>query len=64
MLPFIYVYRKPYNITRTLESNKIVDHSDVAGASPVDAAPTTSSIWYKNMASMDWTKTITRRDEE
>ena len=29
------------NINRTL-SNKIVDHSDVVGASPVGAAPTTS----------------------
>ena len=29
---------------RTLEGNKIVDHSDVVGASPVGAAPTTSSF--------------------
>ena len=28
----------------TLEGNKIVDHSDVVGASPVGAAPTTSSF--------------------
>ena len=27
-----------------LVANKIVDHSDVVGASPVDAAPTTSSF--------------------
>ena len=27
---------------RTLVGNKIVDHSDVVGASPVGAAPTTS----------------------
>ena len=31
-------------ISRTLVGNKIVDHSDVVGASPVGAAPTTSSI--------------------
>ena len=36
-------YRKVSNISRTLVGNKIVDHSDVVGASPVGAAPTTSS---------------------
>ena len=35
-------YRQVSNITRTLVGNKIVDHSDVVGASPVGAAPTTS----------------------
>ena len=35
-------YRKLSNISRTLVGNKIVDHSDVVGASPVGAAPTTS----------------------
>ena len=38
------VYRKVSNIRRTLVGNKIVDHSDVVGASPVGAAPTTSSF--------------------
>ena len=37
-------YRKTSNIRRTLAGNKIVDHSDVVGASPVGAAPTTSSF--------------------
>ena len=37
-------YRKSSNIRRTLVGNKIVDHSDVVGASPVGAAPTTSSF--------------------
>ena len=37
-------YRKVSNISRTLAGNKIVDHSDVVGASPVGAAPTTSSF--------------------
>ena len=39
-----YHYRQVSNIRRTLEGNKIVDHSDVVGASPVGAAPTTSSF--------------------
>ena len=34
--------RKASYISRTLVGNKIVDHSDVVGASPVGAAPTTS----------------------
>ena len=38
------IYRKASNIRRTLVGNKIVDHSDVVGASPVGAAPTTSSF--------------------
>ena len=37
-------YRQTSNIGHTLEGNKFVDHSDVDGASPVGAAPTTSSF--------------------
>ena len=37
-------YRKTSDISRTLVGNKIVDNSDVVGASPVGAAPTTSSF--------------------
>ena len=37
-------YRQVSNISRTLVGNKIVDNSDVVGASPVGAAPTTSSL--------------------
>ena len=37
-------YPKVSNIRRTLEGNEIVDHSDVVGAAPVGAAPTTSSF--------------------
>ena len=40
----LLTYRPTSNIRRTLISNKIVDHSDVGGASPVGAAPTTSSF--------------------
>ena len=37
-------YHKTSNISNTLVGNKIVDHSDVVGASPVGAALTTSSF--------------------
>ena len=37
-------HRQVYNIRRTLVGNNIVDHSDVDEASPVGAAPTTSSF--------------------
>ena len=37
-------YRKTSNIRRTLVGNKIADHSDVVEASPVGAAPSTSSF--------------------
>ena len=36
-------YRQTSNISRTSVGNMIVGHSDVVGASPVGAAPTTSS---------------------
>ena len=41
------------NIRRTLGGNKIVDHSDVDGASPVGAAQTTSSFSTWNLAYVD-----------
>ena len=40
----ICTYHQVSNISRTLVCNNIVDHSDVVGASPVGAAPTTSSF--------------------
>ena len=39
-----FYYRKTSNISRTLLGNKIVDNSNEVGASPVGAAPTTSSF--------------------
>ena len=39
-----YHYRKTSNTRCTLVGDKIVDHSDIVGASPVGAAPTTSSF--------------------
>ena len=38
------IYHKTSNTSRTLSGNNIVDHSDVVGASPVGAAPSTSSL--------------------
>ena len=40
----LYKYHQVSYISRTLVGNEIVDHSDVVGASPVGAAPTTSSF--------------------
>ena len=37
-------YRQISDIRRTLVNNWIVDHSDVVEASPVGAAPATSSL--------------------
>ena len=42
--PRFSIYHQISNIRHTLGSKKIVDHSDVVGASPVGAAPTTSSF--------------------
>ena len=56
-------YPQTSNISHTLVGNKLADHSDVAGASPVGAAPTTFSFSTYDQASMDWAKTIARRDE-
>ena len=39
-----YMYCETSNIRRILVDNKIVDLSDVVRASPVGAAPTTSSF--------------------
>ena len=57
-------YRKTSDISCTLVCNKIVDHSDVVGASPVSAAPTTSSYLTEHLASLDRAKTTARRDEK
>ena len=54
------IYHKTSNISCTLVGNEIVDNSDVVGAAPVGAAPTTSSFSNKHLASMDWAKTTAR----
>ena len=56
-------HRKISNISRTLVGNKIVDHSDVVKASPVGAAPTTSSFSTWHLASWDSAKTAGRQYE-
>ena len=53
-------YRKTSSISRTLEGNKIVDNSDVVGASPAGAAPTTSSLSTEHLALIGWAKTTAR----
>ena len=40
----ISIYRQISNMRRALLGNNIVDHSDVVGAAPAGAAPTTSSF--------------------
>ena len=52
------------NISGTLVGNKLVDRSDVVGASSVGTAPTTSSFltWY--LASIDCTKVTARWDKK
>ena len=37
-----------YCQTSNISHNKIVDHSDIVGASPVGAAPTTSSFFLSS----------------
>ena len=65
ILPVLYCqYCKTSDISCTLVDNKIVDHSDVVGASPVCTAPTTSSISTYHLASMHYTKTTARQKEK
>ena len=58
------MYRQTSNISCTIVGNKIVHHSDVVGASPVGAAPTTSSFSPWHLASMDWANATAWRDEK
>ena len=44
MVSLFLCYYQTANISCTLVGNGIVDHSEVVGASPVGAAPTTSSL--------------------
>ena len=57
-------YREICDIKCILVGDKIVDHSDVVGASPVDAVSTTASISTERQASMDWAKTTSRWDNK
>ena len=44
--------------------NEIVDHSDIVGASPVGATPTTTSFSTQHLASVYCAKTTATRDEK
>ena len=59
----IYMYCKISNKRPTLVGNKIVEHSDVVGASHVRAAPTTSSFSTWHLASRNLAKTAARQYE-
>ena len=52
------------NIRRTLVGNKMVDDSGVVGASPLGAAPTTSSFSTKHLVSIDCAKTTARGNKK
>ena len=47
------MYSQTSNISCTLVGNKIVDHSDVVGASPVGAAPTACSFLTPGLDGLD-----------
>ena len=53
-------YRQTSDISHPPLRNKIVDHSDAVGASPVGAAPTTSSFSTWHLAPMDWANATAR----
>ena len=59
-----YTYRQISKTRCTLAGNQNVDHSHVVGASPVGAAPTTSSFSTWHLASIDCAKTTARHDEK
>ena len=52
------------NIICTLVGNKMVDQSDVVGASPVGTAPTITLFSTQHLASMDWAKMTAGGDEK
>ena len=60
----LQAYHQVSDTRHTLVGHKINDHSDVVGASPVVAAPTTYSFSTLHLAAMDWAKTTARQDEK
>ena len=58
----VLTYCQASNIRHTLECNRIADHSDVVGALPVGAAPTTSSFSTEHLTSIVYAKTTARQD--
>ena len=63
-LPLFLHYGQVSNIRRTWVGNEIVDHSDVIGASPVGAAPTTSSFSTEHLVSIYCAKKTASRVEK
>ena len=57
-------YHQTSNIRCTVVGNKIVDHSDGVGASPVGTAPITSWFSTQHLASICCTKATARWDEK
>ena len=57
-------YREIPNIKRTLVGDGIVYHSDVVGALPVGAAPTTSSFLTYHMALIACAMISARQDKK
>ena len=55
-------YRKISSIRHTHVGNKVVDHSDVAEALPVGAAPTTSSLLTPGFNGLGKDNSKTRRE--
>ena len=57
---FLYIYKYIYlsNISQTSAGNKVVDQSDVVGASPVGAASSTSSL---STTTGNWRQLIGKR---
>ena len=61
---FPLTYCQVSNIRRTLVCNYIFDHSDVAGTTPVGAAPSTLSFSTSHLASIHCAKTTSSRGEK
>ena len=57
-------YLHNYNISRILVGHKIVDHSDIVGAAPALLQLHLHSRLNTWLASLDWAKTTSRRDEK
>ena len=57
-------YPQTSDIRCTLVGNKIVDHQDIVGASPVSAASTTSSFSISHLASINCAKKTARWDKK
>ena len=55
-------YHQTCNIRHIFIGNRLANHSDVVAASPVGAAPTTSSFSTLYLGSIDWAKATARQE--